>query len=231
MDPLDRARVRAGADRHRLDDRTRGGGRPVAGGAAARRSATRSRSSRWRTAGSTCSRHSIRPTSCCRRTSTACRRSSRARPRGQALRARRVRREGILAAQVAAAERLRAAGERASACCSSSGRSGAAMARSPRITLAPGSRFLVNGEPTDSKLATGTRGILRVRLHARGRAGHSSAPRAVRIGDREAGRRAGAAARAAAAVRSRLRRDLLQRRADRAAAWRPTWFPRRRRPR
>jgi acetylornithine deacetylase len=34
----------------------------------------------------------------------------------------------------------------------------------------------VNGEPTDNRLATGTRGILRVRLLARGRAGHSSAP-------------------------------------------------------
>jgi len=40
----------------------------------------------------------------------------------------------------------------------------------------PGSRFLINGEPTDSMLASGTRGILRVKLRARGRAGHSSAP-------------------------------------------------------
>ena len=41
---------------------------------------------------------------------------------------------------------------------------------------APGSRFLVNGEPTSSQVATGTRGILRLRLRASGRAGHSSAP-------------------------------------------------------
>ena len=84
--------------------------------------------------------------------------------------------KGILAAQVAAAERLRADGytqvgllfvvgeER--------GSDGAAAANQ----LAPGSRFLVNGEPTDCRLATGTRGILRLRLQARGRAGHSSAP-------------------------------------------------------
>jgi acetylornithine deacetylase len=35
---------------------------------------------------------------------------------------------------------------------------------------------LINGEPTDSRLATATRGILRVRLTAAGRAAHSSVP-------------------------------------------------------
>ena len=34
----------------------------------------------------------------------------------------------------------------------------------------------MNGEPTSSQVATGTRGILRLRLRASGRAGHSSAP-------------------------------------------------------
>lgn len=84
--------------------------------------------------------------------------------------------KGILAAQVAAAERLRAAGDRRTGLLfvvgEERGSDGAVVAnRTP-----PGSRFLVNGEPTDSMLGTGTRGILRVRLHARGRAGHSSAP-------------------------------------------------------
>jgi acetylornithine deacetylase len=84
--------------------------------------------------------------------------------------------KGILAAQVAAAERLRAAGRTRVGLLfvvgEERGSEGAAVAnQSP-----PGSRFLVNGEPTDSMLATGTRGILRVRVHARGRAGHSSAP-------------------------------------------------------
>ena len=84
--------------------------------------------------------------------------------------------KGILAAQVAAAERLRAAGNTRVGLLfvvgEERGSEGAAVAnQSP-----PGSRFLVNGEPTDSMLATGTRGILRVRLHAKGRAGHSSAP-------------------------------------------------------
>ena len=84
--------------------------------------------------------------------------------------------KGILAAQVAAAERLRAAGERRVGLLfvvgEERGSDGAAMANN----VAPGSKFLIDGEPTSSKLASGTRGILRVKLHARGRAGHSSAP-------------------------------------------------------
>jgi acetylornithine deacetylase len=39
-----------------------------------------------------------------------------------------------------------------------------------------GSRFLINGEPTDSRLGSATRGVLRVRLRASGRAAHSAAP-------------------------------------------------------
>ena len=84
--------------------------------------------------------------------------------------------KGILAAQVAAAERLRASGRTDIGLLfvvgEERGSDGAAVAN----RSAQGSRFLVNGEPTDSKLATGTRGILRIKLRARGRAGHSSAP-------------------------------------------------------
>jgi len=84
--------------------------------------------------------------------------------------------KGILAAQVAAAEQMRAAGENRVALLfvvgEERGSDGAAAANLDPI----GSKFLVNGEPTDNRLATGTRGILRVRLDARGRAGHSSAP-------------------------------------------------------
>jgi acetylornithine deacetylase len=84
--------------------------------------------------------------------------------------------KGILAAQVVAAERLRARGcdrvgllfvvgeER--------GSDGAIAANARPI----GSRFLVNGEPTGNRLATGTRGVWRVRLRAAGRAAHSSLP-------------------------------------------------------
>jgi acetylornithine deacetylase len=43
--------------------------------------------------------------------------------------------------------------------------------------LAPASaRYLVNGEPTDNRLGAATRGVYRVRLHAHGRAAHSSRP-------------------------------------------------------
>ena len=39
-----------------------------------------------------------------------------------------------------------------------------------------GVRYLINGEPTDNRLGAATRGLLRVRLHAYGRAAHSSFP-------------------------------------------------------
>ena len=37
-------------------------------------------------------------------------------------------------------------------------------------------QYLVNGEPTDNRLGSATRGVLRVRLHAEGRAAHSAFP-------------------------------------------------------
>jgi acetylornithine deacetylase len=84
--------------------------------------------------------------------------------------------KGILAAQVAAAQTLAGRGERRVALLfvvgEERGSEGADAAnRAPR-----GSSFLVNGEPTDSRLATSTRGVLRLRLHATGRAAHSAAP-------------------------------------------------------
>jgi acetylornithine deacetylase len=39
-----------------------------------------------------------------------------------------------------------------------------------------GTRFLINGEPTDNRLGLATRGILRLKLRASGRAAHSSFP-------------------------------------------------------
>ncbi len=42
--------------------------------------------------------------------------------------------------------------------------------------LACGSKYLINGEPTDNRLGVATRGIWRVNLKARGRAAHSSFP-------------------------------------------------------
>ena len=83
--------------------------------------------------------------------------------------------KGIIAAQIAAAEALRAAGfpvgllfvsgeERDSA--------GAKVAnQAPK-----GSRFLINGEPTDNKLALASKGALRICLRAHGKMAHSAYP-------------------------------------------------------
>ncbi len=84
--------------------------------------------------------------------------------------------KGILAAQVTAAERLRAEGVMAFGLLflvgEERGSDGAAVANEH----SPGSAFLVNGEPTDGRLGSSTRGVLRVRLRAAGRAAHSSYP-------------------------------------------------------
>jgi len=60
--------------------------------------------------------------------------------------------KGIIASQVAAAERLLGEG-------------------APR-----GSRYIINGEPTDNKLAIGTKGILRLDVRTRGKMAHSAYP-------------------------------------------------------
>ena len=86
--------------------------------------------------------------------------------------------KGTLAAQVLAAERLRASGERRAGLVfvvgEERGSDGARAANAH--PLARACRHLVNGEPTDGRLASATRGILRVKLSARGRAAHSSRP-------------------------------------------------------
>ena len=85
--------------------------------------------------------------------------------------------KGILAAQVAAAERLRAAGETRFALLFVAGEErGSDGARIANDSAPAGVRFLINGEPTDNRLGAATRGVLRVRLRAAGRAAHSSFP-------------------------------------------------------
>ncbi|MDA1185376.1 MAG: M20/M25/M40 family metallo-hydrolase [Acidobacteria bacterium] len=85
--------------------------------------------------------------------------------------------KGILAAQVAAAERLRAAGERRFAMLFVVGEErGCEGATVANTQAPPGVSYLVNGEPTDNRLGSATRGVLRVRLHAKGRAAHSAFP-------------------------------------------------------
>jgi acetylornithine deacetylase len=85
--------------------------------------------------------------------------------------------KGIIAAQVTAVERLREAGETRVAMLYVVGEErGSDGARVANQNAPQGVRFLVNGEPTDNRLGAATRGLLRVRLHAKGRAAHSSFP-------------------------------------------------------
>jgi acetylornithine deacetylase len=84
--------------------------------------------------------------------------------------------KGILAAQVAAVDRLRREGEERVGLLFVVGEErGSDGARTANLA-AQGSRFLVDGEPTDNRLALATRGALRLRLLASGRAAHSSYP-------------------------------------------------------
>lgn len=88
--------------------------------------------------------------------------------------------KGIIAAQISAAERVRADGvnnigflftvdeELSSA--------GAQLANNH--SLARECRFLINGEPTDNRLAIGTKGSLRFIITTTGRAAHSAYPEA-----------------------------------------------------
>jgi acetylornithine deacetylase len=85
--------------------------------------------------------------------------------------------KGILAAQIAAAERLRQLGETRIGLLFVVGEErGSDGARAANALAPAGLRYLVNGEPTDNRLGAATRGVLRVRLHARGRAAHSAFP-------------------------------------------------------
>jgi acetylornithine deacetylase len=85
--------------------------------------------------------------------------------------------KGIVAAQVAAAERLRQEGESRLGLLFVVGEErGSDGARVANDHAPPGVEFLINGEPTDNRLGAATRGVLRVRLRARGRAAHSSYP-------------------------------------------------------
>lgn len=83
--------------------------------------------------------------------------------------------KGIIAAQIAAAERLREeeiyvgllflVGEERDSL-------GAKVANEH----SPGSKFLINGEPTENRLATASKGTLRVEITAHGRMAHSAYP-------------------------------------------------------
>jgi len=84
--------------------------------------------------------------------------------------------KGILAAQVAAAELLRRDGETRVGLLFVVGEERGSDGAKVANATANGCRFLVDGEPTDSRLGLATRGMLRLKLRASGRAAHSSFP-------------------------------------------------------
>jgi acetylornithine deacetylase len=84
--------------------------------------------------------------------------------------------KGILAAQVGAVDVLRRAGETRVGLLFVVGEERGSDGARAADLAANGSAFLVDGEPTDNRLGLATRGILRLRLHATGRAAHSSFP-------------------------------------------------------
>lgn len=84
--------------------------------------------------------------------------------------------KGILAAQIAAATRLRGAGRDEVGLVFVVGEERGSDGAPVSAALARGSRYCIDGEPTDRRLARATRGALRVTLRATGRAAHSSFP-------------------------------------------------------
>ena len=84
--------------------------------------------------------------------------------------------KGILAAQVAAAERLRAEGESRIGLVFVAGEERGSDGAMAANRVASASRFLINGEPTENRLGSATRGVYRIRLIADGRAAHSGYP-------------------------------------------------------
>jgi acetylornithine deacetylase len=86
--------------------------------------------------------------------------------------------KGIIAAQICAAERLRSESIEEIGLLftvdEEQGSRGAQVANLAKLESRP--EYLINGEPTDNKLASATKGSLRLNLRATGRASHSAYP-------------------------------------------------------
>jgi len=83
--------------------------------------------------------------------------------------------KGIIAAQIAAAEALRASGFRIGLLFVSGEERDSAGAKCAN-EQPKGSRFLINGEPTDNRLALASKGTLRTVLRSTGKMAHSAYP-------------------------------------------------------
>src|SRR6059058_1169742 len=84
--------------------------------------------------------------------------------------------KGIAAAMLVAADRLVDAGEKRIELLFVVGEEQGSDGARAANNLATKSRFLINGEPTESKLASGAKGSLRATLRTRGREAHSAYP-------------------------------------------------------
>src|SRR6266850_5288815 len=88
--------------------------------------------------------------------------------------------KGIMAAQISAAERLRAGEQQGIGLLftvdEELGSKGAQAANNHSV--AAECRFLINGEPTDNRLAVGTKGSMRLMITTEGRSAHSAYPEA-----------------------------------------------------
>ena len=83
--------------------------------------------------------------------------------------------KGIIAAQVAAAEKLRSEGLRVGVLFVSGEERDSAGAKVAN-EMSKGSKFLINGEPTDNRLALASKGALRAVFRSSGKMAHSAYP-------------------------------------------------------
>jgi acetylornithine deacetylase len=84
--------------------------------------------------------------------------------------------KGIIAAMIAAAEKLLASGARNFALLFVVGEERNSVGAKVAAAAPRGSRFLINGEPTENRLALGCKGALRFEITARGKLAHSAYP-------------------------------------------------------
>jgi acetylornithine deacetylase len=84
--------------------------------------------------------------------------------------------KGIIAAMIASAESLVASGTRNFALLLVVGEERSSIGAKVAAASPRGSKFLINGEPTENQLALGSKGVLRYELIARGKLAHSAYP-------------------------------------------------------
>jgi len=84
--------------------------------------------------------------------------------------------KGIIAAMIAAAESLLTSGTRNFALLFVVGEERNSIGAKTAAATPRGSRFLINGEPTENQLALGSKGVLRFELIAHGKLAHSAYP-------------------------------------------------------